>query len=291
MSTSTDHARRLCGRDPILVTGANGGIGLAACLELAKRGHRVVGTIRSADAVDAVDAAAEEAGVEVETTTLDLRDAAGAEETIDRIRPGVIVNSAGAAEPGAIEDVADEEIQIQFDTMVFGPMRLARLALPHLRSAEGGGRIINVSSVLGNLPSPLLGWYAAAKQALEAASEALRLEVADDHIAVVILELGGVRTGTFPDARRRLDERIAAGSRYAAAYDVWGDITRRAEAMMSTPEAIGNAIADAVEARHPKARYQVGLDAKVLEGLDKLVPGSIRDTAARRLFHLSSPRA
>lgn len=272
-------------RDPVLVTGANGGIGLATSVELARRGHRVLGTVRSEEAAESVRAAAAEAGVEIELALLDLRDVDQAQRVIDEIRPETLVHSAGAAEPGAIEDVTDDEIQAQFETMVFGPLRLSRLALPHLREA-GHGRIINVSSVLGNVPSPLLGWYAAAKQALEAASEALRLEVADDDVSVVLIELGGVRTGAFEDARRRLDERIAAGTRYAAAYRVWGDVTRRAESMMASPEAIGDAIAGAVEARHPKARYQVGLDARLLEGLDRLVPGSVRDTAARKLLQL-----
>ena len=273
----------------MLVTGANGGIGLAACVELAKRGHRVVGTVRSDEAAATVREAAQGADVTVETVTLDLRDVDGARRVIDEVRPRTIVHSAGAAEAGAIEDVTDDEIQAQFETMVFGPLRLSRMALPHMRDA-GSGCIVNVSSVLGNVPSPLLGWYAAAKQALEAASEALRLEVADDDVAVVLIELGGVRTGAFDDARQRLDERIAAGTRYATAYKVWGDVTKRAESMMASPEAIGEAIAGAVEARHPKARYRVGLDARLLDGLDRLVPGSLRDSAARKLLQLGAAR-
>lgn len=278
----------------ILVTGANGGIGLAACLELARRGHHVVGTVRSDDAAATVRRAAADADVEIDTTILDLRDADNARQVIDDHRPTTIVHSAGAAEAGAIEDVTDDEIQAQFETMVFGPLRLSRMALPHLRDAYedtgSPGRIINVSSVLGNVPSPLLGWYAAAKQALEAASDALRIEVADDDIAVVVVELGGVRTGAFGDARGRLDERISAGTRYAAAYRVWGELTKRAESMMASPEAIGTAIADAVDARNPKARYQVGLDARFLEGINRLVPGCLRDTAARKLLHLGASR-
>ena len=147
-----------------LTTGANSGIGLATVLELARRGFRSVGTVRSPAKADTVVAAAEAAGVHVETAILDVTDPLGCAEMIDAYRPYAMINNAGYAGTGAVEDVDDEEVRAQLEAMVVGPMRLARLALPYQRAA-GGGRIVNVSSIYGLTTTPLSGWYQASKHA------------------------------------------------------------------------------------------------------------------------------
>ena len=119
-----------------------------------------------------------------------------------------------------------------------------------------------MSSVPGNVSAPLLGWYGAAKQALE--------------------------SGAFADGRARLAAGTEAGSRDAEAYRRWSDLTERAEPMLARAESVAAAIADAVEVARPTARYQVGIDARLLDGLDALVPGVVRDAAAPRLLHLGS---
>lgn len=268
-----------------LVTGANAGIGLATSLELARRGLDVVGTVRSEDKAASVATAAADAGVELRTTLLDITDADRAKVVIDEVRPDVLVNNAGFAEAGAVEDVDEEEAADQLDLLVLAPMRLARLAVPHMRAA-GGGRIISVSSVLARVPSPLLGWYAGAKQALEGVSEALRLEVARDGIDVILVEPGGVKTGVFDDARGDLDDRIRKGTGYESAYRMWSELTKQAQAMMATPEMVARTIADAAESPNPRARYRVGLDARLLEGIERIAPTRVVDTAARLLFRL-----
>ena len=161
----------------VLTTGANSGIGLATAVTLATLGFRSIGTVRSEAKADAVIAAAKEAGVRVETVLLDVTDAMRCAEVVNRVRPWAIVNNAGYSGVGAIEDVSDDEARHQLETMVVAPMRLARLALPHMRAA-GDGRIVNVSSIYGLTTTPFSGWYQASKHALEAASDALRLEVA-----------------------------------------------------------------------------------------------------------------
>ena len=115
-----------------------------------------------------------------------------------------LINNAGYTNFGAIEDVGDHDARHQLETMLVAPMRLARLALPAMRAA-GGGRIVNVSSIYGRTTTPLSGWYQAAKHGLEAASDALRMEVAGDGISVVLVEPGGFRTGIWAELESDVD--------------------------------------------------------------------------------------
>ena len=148
-----------------LTTGANSGIGLATTQELARRGLRSVGTVRSRVKSVVVAEAAESMGLAVETAILDVTDAQACERVIRKYRPTVVVNNAGFSVTGAIEDVGDEEARAALETMVVAPMRLARLALPHMREVHDG-RIVNVSSIYGRATPPLTGWYQASKHAL-----------------------------------------------------------------------------------------------------------------------------
>jgi NADP-dependent 3-hydroxy acid dehydrogenase YdfG len=125
----------------VLTTGANSGIGLATVIELARKGFDSVGSVRSAAKAREVVRAAREAGVRVRTVRLDVTDTGGSARVIDELQPYGLVNNAGYSVTGAIEDVDDEEAHRAMETMVFAPMRLARLALPHMR-ASGEGRIV-----------------------------------------------------------------------------------------------------------------------------------------------------
>src|SRR5207245_10788958 len=127
---------------------------------------------------------------EVETVILDGTDPQQCEEVLRDLELFGLVNNAGYGVAGAIEEVADEEARQILETMVLAPMRLARLALPHMRES-GGGRIVNISSIAGRVSAPFIGWYTAAKHALEAASAALPVEVAGG-AKVILVEPGGV---------------------------------------------------------------------------------------------------
>src|SRR5688500_18029788 len=174
----------------VLTTGANSGIGLAVAIELARRGFRSVGSVRSEAKAEAVQKAAADAGVDVETVILDVTDADRAAEVVPGLELYGLVNNAGYGVTGAVEDVSDEEAAAVLDTMVLAPMRLANLALPGMRERKAG-RIVNISSIYGRTTTPLTGWYQASKHALEAVSDALRMEVASDGIKVVLVEPGG----------------------------------------------------------------------------------------------------
>lgn len=262
----------------VLTTGVNSGIGLATVLELARRGHRSVGSVRSAAKARTVHDAARQAGVEVETVLLDVTDAAACRRVIDQVRPDALVNNAGFSSTGAIEDVDDREARLAMETMVFAPMRLSRLALPHMRE-RGWGRIVNVSSIYGRTTTPLTGWYQASKHALEALSDALRVEVASSGVTVCLVEPGGFRTGIWDTAEQEIERYD--GSRYRTAYARSMRGVRLSGPLMGSPETVARVIAGAVGSRRPKARYLVGYDAQVVMMYDRVMPTGLRDRLTR----------
>lgn len=264
--------------DTVLVTGANSGLGLAIALEAARAGYDVVGTVRSEAKAEVVDRAASEAGVRVRTALLDVTDADGCARVVAATRPWALVNNAGYGHTGAIEDVGDDEARQLLETMVVAPMRLARLSLPHMRE-RGGGRIVNISSVLGLVTAPYTGWYQASKHALEALSDALRLEVADAGIAVVLVEPGGFRTNIWEDLQADIARR--EGSPHAPGYRRLATLTRLAEPLMGDPRRVAGVVVGALRARRPRARYVVGVDARAAALAAQVTPTPVRDTVTR----------
>jgi NAD(P)-dependent dehydrogenase (short-subunit alcohol dehydrogenase family) len=262
----------------VLTTGVNSGIGLATAVRLATLGFRSIGTVRSEAKADTVMAAAKEAGVRVETVLLDVTNAMRCAEVVNRVRPWAIVNNAGYSGVGAIEDVSDDDARHQLETMVVAPMRLARLSLPHMRAA-GDGRIVNVSSIYGLTTTPLSGWYQASKHALEAASDALRLEVARDGVRVVLIEPGGLKTGIWEDFESDLSRREDSG--YEAAYHRVRALIDLFMPFMGEPEGAAKVIGKALTAKEPHARYLVGRDAQMIASFQPFLPAEVRDRVTR----------
>jgi NAD(P)-dependent dehydrogenase (short-subunit alcohol dehydrogenase family) len=265
----------------VLVTGANSGIGLAVVLELARRGHRVVGSVRSTGKAAEVHAAADRAGAEVETVLLDVDDPDRCREVVDEVRPWALVNNAGFARSGAVEEVTDDEARDQIETLVVAPIRLARLALDGMRD-QGGGRIVNVSSMSAEVSTPLMGWYQGAKRALEGVSDALRTEVRADDIHVSLIEPGMIDTPIWDETRAEFDRPTSYGPAYAA----WSRVTSLLQPLMASPEAVARTVAGALEADRPRARYLVGVDAHVLVRANRWMPTRASDLIARAVLHL-----
>lgn len=263
----------------VVVTGANSGIGLSTALELARVGYQVFGTVRSEAKAEGLRAAADERGVSVETVLCDVADAGATELAFKDIAertdggPWAVVNNAGYAQSGAIEDVGDDAVHEQLEVNLVAPMRIARLVLPGMR-ARGEGRIVNVSSVAGRLTAPLTGWYCASKHGLEAASDALRMEVARFGVSVVLVEPGGFGTGIWEEGSARLPRR--EGSPYADAY-ARGLATRAEASRYADPIWVARVIRVALGSPVPLPRYLVGFDAMSGVLANSLVPTAVSD--------------
>ena len=262
----------------VLTTGANSGLGLATVLEMARRGHRSVGTVRSKAKAKIVHEAADAAGVSVDTEILDVTDADRCADVIETVAPDVLVNNAGYMLYAAVEEVDDAAAGAILDAMVIAPMRLARLSLPIMRQ-RGGGRIIQISSLSARASFPLMGWYQGSKQALEGVSDALRLEVAADNIHVVLIEPGVFRSELSEEFT---DDQAPPDSRYTEAYKTSRAMFQRMERFMTEAETVARVVARAAETRAPQARYPVGLDARLTTLSEPFVPSALRDLMLRR---------
>lgn len=268
----------------VLVTGANSGLGLATTMEAAKRGYRAVGSVRTEEKADLLYKAAAEAGLEVEHVLLDVTDAERCAEVVEQVGPLYgLVNNAGAGRMGAVEDVDDDEVRDTLEAMLVAPMRLARLALPGMRTLDRG-RIVNISSIYGKASTPLTGWYQAAKQGLEGVSDALRMEVAREGIAVVLVEPGAFRTDIFTEARDAMTGRNE--SAYQSAHERLAQLMRLYEPFMGSPEQVAKTVGGALDARNPRDRYLVGLDAQLIDLANKVIPRPILDRVTRLVTSL-----
>lgn len=263
-----------------MVTGASGGIGLATCLELAAAGYSVVGTVRSDEAAAAVADAAGERGVadRVSTVRCDVTDAVACAQAVEETTaalgeaPWALVNNAGFAQPGAVEEVDDEAARHQLEVNLLAPARFSRLVLPGMQ-ARGDGRIVMVSSIAGRVSFPFMGWYDASKQGLEGLTDALRIEVARDGVRVVLVEPGSFGTGIWAEGQSRLPAP-AGGSRYAEQY-ARGDAI--SQAPMPSPVWVARTIRLALANPVPLPRYVVGVDAVAAIAAHSLLPTAVTD--------------
>jgi len=263
----------------VLVTGANSGIGRATAFELARAGYDVVGTARSADKAAGLRDEASAAGLTVRTVLGDVSDAEDCARMVAETEvltdggPWALVNNAGYAQAGAIEDVDDAAARAQLEVNLIAPVRLARLVLPGMRRA-GGGRIVNISSLAGRVSSPMAGWYAASKHGLEAASDALRIELDSSGIRVILIEPGGFGTGIWGDAKVPAEP---ADPSYAAAYARTQQATGRLGTLFPDPVWVGRVVRVALASPLPLARYLVGVDAVGSVLGEKLLPTRVTD--------------
>ena len=265
-----------------LVTGASSGIGRATALELLRAGYTVYGTARNVESLDAV----QEAGGNVLAMDVTKEDdAARAVETIAEAhgRIDVLVNNAGYGLYGAAEDVPLEDARYQFEVNLFGPARLTQLVLPYMR-AQHSGTIVNVSSMGGQITFPLGAWYHASKHALEAFSDALRMEVAPFGIRVVIVQPGLIKT-EFGGVSSRAVREYSGNGPYGELAESFARSTERSydeQGRSSDPSVVAKAILKAVESTHPKTRYVVGRMARPLMALDAVLPDRAFDRIMTR---------
>lgn len=269
----------------MLITGCSSGIGRATAARLIGAGHTVYATARRPETLNEL----EHAGCRA--LALDVTDEdsmAAAVEAVEQAhgRVGTLVNNAGYGEYGPIEEVAMDRVRRQFETNVVGLARLCQLVLPGMR-ATGGGWIVNVSSVAGRLTFPASGYYHASKYAVEAISDALRLETKPFGVRVILIEPGLIRTSFADTAARTLDQSNRADSAYAPLIRTMN--TRMAasfasKAIATGPETVAAVIERALTSARPRARYVITPAARALVNLRRLLPDRAFDTLLRTQF-------
>jgi NAD(P)-dependent dehydrogenase (short-subunit alcohol dehydrogenase family) len=263
-------------RRVVLITGCSSGFGLLSAVRLARAGHRVFASMRDLERARRLQEAARAAGVEVELLQLDVTDDASRRRAVAAVqqaagRLDVLVNNAGHALGGFFEDLEMDELRAQFETNFFGIAALSQAVLPLMR-AQGGGRIVNVSSLSGLIAQPAMSAYCASKFALEGLSEAMRHELRPHNIYVVLVEPGSFRTDIFSH-NRWVARRTGSDSSPNRALSA--RIERRIDQVMSRfadPAIVAEVIARAATARRPRLRYAVGHDARVVSNIKRWMP-------------------
>jgi NAD(P)-dependent dehydrogenase (short-subunit alcohol dehydrogenase family) len=275
----------------ILITGATSGIGRDAALRLARAGHLVLAGGRDLAALAELGrAAARAGGGRLEPLVLDVTDPGSVEaarELVERRTGGrgmdVLVNNAGFALPGPLEALAERDLRLLFDTNVFGLLAVTRAFVPGMRE-RGGGRVVNVGSIMGRVTMPLLGAYNASKRAVAALTEALRMELAPFGITVVLVEPGAVRTRFAERALEGLAPYRDPASPYAAALGAadaaWGRVFRFAPG----PGSAGRAIQRAATSARPAHRYVVPARNRLLLAGLAVLPTGAADAVKRRVM-------
>ena len=272
----------------VLITGCSTGIGRASARHLAARGWTVYATARRPETLADLEAAG------CRTLALDVTDEASMRAAVEQVERehgavGVLVNNAGYSQSGTIEEVDLDAVRRQFETNVFGAVRMCQLVLPGMRRARAG-RIVNISSMGANFVFPGGGFYHATKSALDAISDALRFEVRGFGVDVVIIQPGLIMTEFGETATSSIDSATAGDPAYAqfnaklaaatkATYEQ-GPLAR----LGGPPEAVAKVIEKAITAKRPKARYLVTPSAHLLVNQRRLMTDRAWDALMRSQF-------
>lgn len=262
----------------ILVTGASSGIGYYAAQALASAGHEVFAAARRVELMEPLrDFGVTPLALDV-TSVESIQACLSAVGDVD-----VLVNNAGYGSLGALETVPMEEARRQMEVNLFGLAALCKAVLPGMRS-RGFGRIINVSSIAGRAVVYFGGWYNVSKFAVEAFSDALRMEVAPFGVSVVLIEPGGIKTPWGPIAADHL-AGSCADTPYSADALREASVLRLAysSSLFQGPSVVTRAIVKAVHAHRPKARYLVGFGSRSLVFWHAVLPSRWWDFLARQL--------
>ncbi|WP_086826332.1 oxidoreductase [Allokutzneria sp. NRRL B-24872] len=265
-----------------LVTGASSGIGHATALELLRAGHVVYAAARRLERMEDL----REAGAH--TVAMDVTDETATERVVRTIleeqhRIDVLVNNAGVALHGAVEDVPLKRARELFEVNLFGAARLTQLVLPSMR-AQRSGTIVNVSSIGGEIALPLGAWYYASKHGLEAFSDTLRQEVGRFGIEVVVVQPGLIATEIQDGSAAEMRELSGQGA-YATLAEAMAARTESSNAQrhkLSDPSVVARTVRAAVETERPKTRYVTGYMGKLLLRLNRLLSDRRFDKVATR---------
>jgi NAD(P)-dependent dehydrogenase (short-subunit alcohol dehydrogenase family) len=275
---------------PVLITGCSTGIGRATAERLADDGWNVHATARRPGSIEDL------ASRGCTTHAVDVTDESSMESAVTEVEKdgpiGALINNAGYSQSGALETIPMDSVRRQFETNVFGLLRMCQLVLPSMRSA-GSGRIVNLSSMGGKLTFPGGGVYHATKHAVEALSDAMRFEVKEFGVEVVIIEPGLIITEFGETAAGSLAEIEEHGP-----YSKFNSDVARVTANAYTgpmarfgagPEAVAAKISKALTAGRPRTRYTVTASAKAMLGMRRLSTDRMWDRFVRSQYPPPKP--
>ena len=269
----------------VLITGCSTGIGRATALLLAKKGWRVFASARRLETVNDL------ASDHITSLRLDVTDESSMASAVQDVlaqagRIDALINNAGYAQAGPMEELSMNEVRRQFETNTFGALRMAQLVLPAMHT-RGTGRIVNVSTMGGRLVIPFIGSYNASKFALEAMSDALRMETRPFGVRVILGEPGGVRTNFNAAANQNAQQHTTnTNSPYYRFLVPFTRFIGQIEGMSSSPEAVAKIILRALTTRNPRARYVATPDARVMLAVMLRMSDGMRDAVWSRMLDM-----
>ncbi len=283
--------------DPVvLVTGCSSGIGRATAELLAQSGFRVGAGVRDPRHADELrDAKLPR----LEPILLDVTNDDQVADAVARLRSfgsgglAGLINNAGVGLPAAVELSSPDEVRQLLEVNTIGSLRMIQACLPLLRQYQGPmrARVINISSMNGTISMPMVGAYSASKFALEAISDALRVELRPWQISVSVIRPGQVRTPIFSKAaeslvqrQREIPDELRSG--YDPMYSRAIEFNQRGANSSTSPEMVAQTVLRAMKARRPRTYYLVGNDARALQWMNSLVPKWLIDRVFARVMHL-----
>lgn len=273
----------------VLITGATDGLGKALALLLAERGYRVFAAGRSSEKLAHLDTLARARNLTLESVALDVCSDDSVKRCVEHIlgKAGaidVLVNNAGVNYTAAVEDLSMEDWRAQFETNFFGVLRVTRAVLPQMRQRRSG-RILMMSSISGLITAPTQGAYSSSKHALEALSNALRMELYPFRIPVVLIEPGYIVTGIGKAAAELSKPYVEKGGAYASLYAQFFISVNAARARSkTTPEDCAQVMLRAIETPRPRPRYGVTSLYHVMKWSKWLLTDDAMDGVMRRRF-------
>jgi NAD(P)-dependent dehydrogenase (short-subunit alcohol dehydrogenase family) len=275
----------------VLITGATDGLGKAAAILLAERGYHVYAAGRSKEKRAQLDDLARTKNLPLESLELDVCSDDSVRTAVQHVLSeagaiDVLINNAGLGYMAVVEELKMEDMRSQFETNVFGVLRVTQAVLPHMRERQSG-RILMISSVAGLVSPPTYGAYSSSKHALEGLSNALRLELYPFGIEVVLIEPGYIVTNFQQTATALAKPYVDASksSPYAKIYSgAWSGANKGRNNSKTTPEDCARVILHAIETSSPNPRYGVTPLARTVKFGKRFLSDKIMDLILRRMY-------
>jgi NAD(P)-dependent dehydrogenase (short-subunit alcohol dehydrogenase family) len=280
----------------VLITGGTDGLGKAAAILLAERGYRVAAAGRSEAKRVELEGLARSRNLTLRTVEMDVRSDASVAAAVRGVLADygaidVLINNAGVGYMAVVEEIRMEDFKQQFETNLFGVLRVTQAVLPGMRERRSG-RILMISSVAGLVTPPTYGAYSSSKHALEGLTNALRLELYPFGVRVMLIEPGYIMTN-FQQTAKELARPYSEGSSaspYQRVYEgAWHGATKGRSGSKTTAEDCARVMLEAIESRNPRIRYGVTPLARLARWGKRLLSDDALDRFLRRYYGVAAP--